>query len=71
MQSPEVIALQGLATGTLLYVVFFELLEKERQKKGVNSLIQVGLPVRIGNLNKEIFWISKHLTDYIIFGLVV
>ena len=41
VQSPEVIALQGLATGTLLYVVFFELLEKERQKKGVNSLIQV------------------------------
>ena len=41
VQSPGVIALQGLATGTLLYVVFFELLEKERQKKGVNSLIQV------------------------------
>jgi len=41
VQGPEVIALQGLATGTLLYVVFFELLEKERQKKGVNSLIQV------------------------------
>ena len=41
VQSPEVIALQGLATGTLLYVVFFELLEKERQKKGVNGLVQV------------------------------
>ena len=44
VQSPGVIALQGLATGTLLYVVFFELLEKERQKKGVNSLIQVSGP---------------------------
>ena len=33
--------LQGLATGTLLYVVFFEVLEKER-KKEKNGLIQVG-----------------------------
>jgi hypothetical protein len=41
VQSPTVIALQGVATGTLLYVVFFELLEKERARKGVNSLIQV------------------------------
>merc|ERR1719188_2898987 len=41
VQRPEVIVLQGLATGTLLYFVFFELLEKERQKKGANSLIQV------------------------------
>ena len=31
---------QGLATGTLLYVVFFEVLEKERQKKK-NGLLQV------------------------------
>ena len=41
VQSPTVIALQGLATGTLLYVVFFELLEKERARKNVNSLVQV------------------------------
>lgn len=30
--SPVVIVLQGIATGSLLYVVFFEILEKERQK---------------------------------------
>ena len=54
VQSPEVIALQGLATGTLLYVVFFELLEKERQKKNVNSLVQVGLRLRRENSMKKI-----------------
>ena len=32
--------LNGLAAGTLLYVVFFEILEKERQKKS-NGLLQV------------------------------
>ena len=32
--------LQGLATGSLFYVVFFEILEKERQKQ-VNGLLQV------------------------------
>ena len=31
---------QGLATGSLFYVVFFEILEKERKKK-VNGLLQV------------------------------
>ena len=37
---------QGLATGSLFYVVFFEILEKERQKN-VNGLLQV--PVRISS----------------------
>jgi len=40
MQGSFVTILQGLATGTLLYVVFFEVLEKERQS-GTNSLFQV------------------------------
>lgn len=36
----EVAVLNGLAVGTLLYVVFFEILEKERSKKS-NGLVQV------------------------------
>lgn len=40
LQSPLVTILQGLATGTLLYVVFFEVLEKERQS-GTNGIFQV------------------------------
>jgi len=39
-QTVTVTVLQGLAAGTLLYVVFFEVLEKERQKKK-NGLLQV------------------------------
>ncbi len=39
MQSSFVTVLQGLATGTLLYVVFFEVLEKERQS-GTIGLFQ-------------------------------
>ena len=39
-QALSVIVMQGLATGTLLYVVFFEVIEKERQK-GTNGMIQV------------------------------
>merc|ERR1719153_975590 len=39
-QTVAVTVLQALATGTLLYVVFFEVLEKERQKKK-NGLLQV------------------------------
>ena len=34
------IVFQGLATGSLLYVVFFEILEKER-KKAVPGVLQV------------------------------
>ena len=34
------IVVQGIATGSLLYVVFFEILEKERQKP-VPGLLQV------------------------------
>ena len=35
---------QGLATGSLFYVVFFEILEKERQKN-VNGLLQVAVRI--------------------------
>ena len=41
IQTNVVTVLQGLATGTLLYVVFFEVIEKERLK-GTNGLLQVG-----------------------------
>ena len=34
--------LKGLATGSLLYVVFFEILEKERQKE-VSGVLQVSI----------------------------
>jgi len=40
MATNALIVLQGLATGSLFYVVFFEILEKERQKQ-VNGLLQV------------------------------
>jgi len=40
MATNALIVLQGLATGSLLYVVFFEILEKERQKP-VSGVIQV------------------------------
>ena len=46
LQSSAVTILQGLATGTLLYVVFFEVVEKERQK-GTNGIIQVSLKLKI------------------------
>merc|ERR1719402_985218 len=39
-QTVVVTVLQGLATGTLLYVVFFEVIEKERQK-GTSGVVQV------------------------------
>jgi len=39
-QTVAVTVLQGLATGTLLYVVFFEVIEKERQG-GTSGMIQV------------------------------
>lgn len=44
LQSNVVTVLQGLATGTLLYVVFFEVIEKERTK-GTNGILQVSAPV--------------------------
>lgn len=40
VQGRAITILHGLATGTLLYIVFFEVLEKERQK-GTNGLVQV------------------------------
>merc|ERR1711892_1062215 len=40
MATTALIVLQGLATGSLLYVVFFEILEKERQKL-VPGVLQV------------------------------
>jgi zinc transporter 1/2/3 len=39
-QTVMVTVLQGLATGTLLYVVFFEVIEKERLK-GTSGIVQV------------------------------
>ena len=46
LQNSLVTILQGLATGTLLYVVFFEVIEKERQK-GTSGLVQVGYLLRV------------------------
>ena len=46
LQSPLVTILQGLATGTLLYVAFFEVLEEERQS-GTNGIFQVYLILTI------------------------
>lgn len=43
-QTVAVTVLQGLATGTLLYVVFFEVIEKERFK-GTSGLVQVSCSV--------------------------
>jgi len=40
LQTTVVTVLQGLATGTLLYVVFFEIIEKERNQK-TNGLLMV------------------------------
>ena len=40
LHNSAVIVLQALACGTLLYVVFFEIIEKERQK-GTNGFLQV------------------------------
>jgi len=44
LQTSAVTVLQGLATGTLLYVVFFEVIEKERLKK-TNGLLMVAFIV--------------------------
>ena len=40
MMNGTLIILQGIATGSLMYVVFFEILEKERQKP-VSGILQV------------------------------
>jgi len=58
-QTVLITVLQGLATGTLLYVVFFEVIEKERQK-GTSGLIQVtftllGFAVMLGLECVELF----------------
>ena len=42
LQNAVVTVLQGLAAGTLIYVVFFEVLEKERMKNS-NGLVQVSI----------------------------
>merc|ERR1712083_886822 len=39
VNNTALIVLQGIATGSLLYVVFFEILEKERQKN-VSGILQ-------------------------------
>ena len=36
-----VTVMQGIATGSLLYVVFFEIIEKERSVPGSSHLIQL------------------------------
>ena len=46
VQTSAVTVLQGLATGTLLYVVFFEVIEKERLKK-TNGLMMVRIHLRL------------------------
>ena len=58
------IVFQGLATGSLLYVVFFEILEKER-KKAVPGVLQVwagglciSLPWCAGTLSQS--WLHLH-----------
>ena len=33
--------LQGIASGTLLYVTFLEILERERAKKNINGLVKL------------------------------
>ena len=45
LQSPLVTILQGLATGTLLYVAFFEVLEKERQSE-TNGIFKARKPFK-------------------------
>ena len=63
-----VAVLQGLAAGTLVYVVFFEILEKERAKK-THGLLQVKhivyfefsraeRPLLLGNISRS--WICSH-----------
>jgi zinc transporter 1/2/3 len=44
-QTAVITVLQGLAAGTLIYVVFFEIIEKERNK-GTNGLLQVSIMLR-------------------------
>ena len=50
----EVAVLNGLAVGSLLYVVFFEILEKERSKK-TNGLLQV-LFSKVEFCEKQTLW---------------
>ena len=57
LQNSLVTILQGLATGTLLYVVFFEVIEKERQK-GTSGLVQVGLAKLLRFLATFESWVS-------------
>ena len=45
--SSSLVVLQGIATGSLLYVVFFEILEKERQKN-ISGVLQVNFNERDG-----------------------
>ena len=52
-QGSLVVILQGLAAGTLLYVVFFEVIEKERVK-GTNGLVQVRTLIQIVLIKNEV-----------------
>lgn len=46
--SPSFSSLQGLAAGTLLYIAFFEVLEKEKLAKGGMTGVVGGLVVILG-----------------------
>ena len=52
--------LQGLATGTLLYVVFFEVIEKERLK-GTSGMVQVSVVQHL--LSAHIIRVAVYLLE--------
>ena len=56
----EVAVLNGLAVGSLLYVVFFEILEKERSKK-TNGLLQVLFPNK-SRILREVNFVGPHFS---------
>ena len=63
VQTSAVTVLQGLATGTLLYVVFFEVIEKERLKK-TNGLMMVRIHLRLSfSLSPSFFDVAKTPKD--------
>ena len=59
----EVAVLNGLAVGSLLYVVFFEILEKERSKK-TNGLLQV-LFSNKSRILREVNFVGPHFSQLV------
>ena len=59
-QTVAVTVLQGLATGTLLYVVFFEVIEKERLK-GTSGMVQVSVVQHL--LSAHIIRVAVYLLE--------